>query len=101
MLRNIVTLVIHVLHASLQDLQIKHQWVNVVGAPLERVCLDIFDSLPKTRNGNKFILKVCDCFTKWIEAYPLKDQGTKTIRETSVNQFVCRFDTPMQIHSGQ
>jgi hypothetical protein len=50
-----------------------------VGAPLERVCLDIFDPLPKTRNGNKFILKACDCFTKWIEAYPLKDQGTKTI----------------------
>ena len=36
----------------------------VVGAPLERVCLDIFGPLPKTRNGNKFILTVCDCFTK-------------------------------------
>ena len=101
MLRNIVTLVIHVLHASLQDLQIKHDWENVVGAPLERVCLDIVDPLPKTRNGNKFILKVCDCFTKWIEAYPLKDQGTKMITEIFVNQFVCRFGTPMQIHSDQ
>jgi hypothetical protein len=67
MLRNIVTLVIHVLHSSLQDLQIKHHWENVVGAPLERVCLDIFDPLPKTRNGNKFILKVCDCLTNGLK----------------------------------
>ena len=101
MLRNIVTVEIHVLHASLQDLEIKHHWENVVGASLERVCLDIFDPLPKTRNENKFILKVCDCFTKWLEAYPLKDQGTKTITEIFVNQFACRFGTPMQIHSDQ
>jgi hypothetical protein len=45
MLRNIVTLVNHVLHASLQNLEMKHHWENVVGAPLERVCLDIFDPL--------------------------------------------------------
>ena len=85
MLRYIVTLVNHVLHASLQDLEMKHHWENVVGAPLERVCLDIFDPLPKTRNGNEFILTVCECFTKWLEAYPLKDQGTKTITENFVN----------------
>jgi hypothetical protein len=31
----------------------------------------------------------------------MQDQGTKTITEIFVYQFVCRFGTPMQIHSDQ
>ena len=36
----------------------------IVGAPLERVALDILGPLPQTKQGNKYILVVVDYFTK-------------------------------------
>ncbi|PIK43218.1 Retrovirus-related Pol polyprotein from transposon [Apostichopus japonicus] len=41
-----------------------------VGAPLERIALDILGPLPITDRGNKYVMIVADCFTKWVEAYP-------------------------------
>ena len=39
-----------------------------VGAPLERVAVDILGPLPKTKKGNKYILVVGDYFSKWMQA---------------------------------
>ena len=40
-----------------------------VGCPLERVAMDILGPLPRSHSGNKYILVIADCFTKWTEAY--------------------------------
>jgi hypothetical protein len=70
---------------------------------LEQIIGDgyVVGPFPKTRKGNQYILTICDCFTKWIEAFAMKDQESITIMEVLVDQFVCRFGTPMQLHSDQ
>jgi hypothetical protein len=50
----------------------------VVGQPMERVSIDVVGPFPKTRKGNQYILTICDCFTKWIEAFAMKDQESTT-----------------------
>ena len=42
----------------------------LVGEPMERVVVDILGPLPLTERENRYILVLCDCFTKWTEAYP-------------------------------
>ena len=43
----------------------------MVGAPMERIAIDILGPFPETARKNKFILVVSDYFTKWTESYPL------------------------------
>ena len=40
-------------------------------------------------------------FTKWVEAYPLPFQEAVVVAEALVNNFVCRFEVPLIIHSDQ
>ncbi|MEW8544524.1 MAG: integrase zinc binding domain-containing protein, partial [Candidatus Thiodiazotropha sp.] len=44
---------------------------NRVGVPMERVSLDLLGPFPESRkNHNKYILSICDQFTRWVELYP-------------------------------
>ncbi|VDI04194.1 Hypothetical predicted protein [Mytilus galloprovincialis] len=72
-----------------------------VGAPMERVALDIIGPFPLSKKGNKYALIVSDYFTRWAEGYPMPDMETKTIIDNFVNNFVCRFGVPRQIHTDQ
>ena len=72
-----------------------------VGAPLERVAMDILGPLPETDRGNRYVLVVGDYFTKWIEAYPLPNQEANTIARVLVEQFICRYGVPKELHSDQ
>ena len=73
----------------------------VVGAPMERLAMDILRPLPQTPRGNKFILVVTDYFTKWTESYAIPNQEATTVAEKLVSEFVCRFGVPREIHSDQ
>ena len=72
-----------------------------VGEPMERVAVDILGPLPLTDMKNKYILVVSDCFTKWTEAFPIPDQESITVTKVIVNEFICRFGAPLQLHSDQ
>lgn len=72
-----------------------------VGAPLERVALDIIGPLPVSNKGNKYALIVSDYFTKWAEGYPMPDMETTTIVDCFITNFVCRFGIPYQVHTDQ
>ena len=73
----------------------------VVGAPMERIAIDILGPLPETPWKNKLILVVGDYFTKWTESYPLPNQEATTVAEKLVNEFICRFGVPRELHSDQ
>jgi transposase InsO family protein len=68
---------------------------------MERVAIDILGPLPITRAGNKYVLVMIDCFSKSAEAVALPNQEAATITKAFVEKFVCRFGTPLQIHSDQ
>ena len=72
-----------------------------VGEPMERIAIDILGPLPLTKSGNKYILVMIDCFSKWAEAVALPNLEATTITRAFVENFVCRFGTPLQIHSDQ
>jgi hypothetical protein len=73
----------------------------LVGAPLERVGIDITGPLPKSNEGNKYILTIVDYFTKWIVAIPLVNQEAHTVANSFVEKFVSVFGVPKQLHSDQ
>ena len=68
-----------------------------VGAPMERIAMDILGPLPETSRKNKFILVVSDYFTERTESYPIPN----TVAEKLVSEFICRFGVPHQLHSDQ
>ena len=72
-----------------------------VGAPLERVAVDIMGPLPITKMGNRYLLVIGDYFTKWVEAIPLKNQEANAVASELVDKFVSIFGVPIQIHSDQ
>ena len=71
------------------------------GVTMERVSMDILGPLPKSNSENKFILLVCDYFTKWVEAFPIPNQEAKTVAERFVKEFVCRYGVPRRIFTDQ
>ena len=68
---------------------------------MEKIAIDILGPLPLSQNGNRFVLVLVDCFTKWTEAYALPNQEASSIANVIVNEFICRFGTPLQILSDQ
>ena len=61
----------------------------MVGAPMERIALNMVVPLPETEGGNRYILVVGDYFSKWVEAYPLTGEKAVTVAGKLVEEFVC------------
>uniref|UniRef100_A0AAV2M0P6 Gypsy retrotransposon integrase-like protein 1 n=1 Tax=Knipowitschia caucasica TaxID=637954 RepID=A0AAV2M0P6_KNICA len=80
-------------HAPLQQ--------QAVGAPMERVAVDIMGPFPVSDQGNKYVMCAMDYFTKWPEAYALPDQEAETVADTLLEGMFSRFGTPDIIHSDQ
>ena len=72
-----------------------------VGAPMERIAVDIAGPFPTTERGNRFILVVMDYFTKWPEAFPLPNHEATTVAEVLVTEVFARFGVPWELHSDQ
>lgn len=71
------------------------------GVPMERIATDILGELPETENGNKYILVVSDYFTKWTEAFPMRNMEAETVASIIVEEVIARFGVPQVIHSDQ
>ena len=56
---------------------------------------------PISSHGNKYILVITDLFTKWVEAFPLKDTTATTLATTILNEVICRYHVPGGLHSDQ
>ena len=71
-----------------------------VGAPLERIGLDVTGPLPSTDSGNKYVLVVADYFTKWTEAYTIPNQEVETVAKKLVEEFVARCGVPRKTQTS-
>ena len=76
-----------------------HLGQYLIAAPLERVALDIVGPFPRSDSGNKYVLVLGDYFTKWMEAYTLRNIGAQTVAETFVHEFVSTFGVPQELHT--
>ena len=73
----------------------------VANRPFEKVTWDIMGPLPTSSRGNAYILIVTDVFTKWVEAFPLRNTIATTLARVLVDEVICRYGVPDSIHSDQ
>ena len=68
--------------------------------PGELVTADVMGPLPVTEQGNKYVLVVCDHFTKWTNTYAM---ATQTAQETAENvvKFVTQHGLPEALLTDQ
>lgn len=55
----------------------------------------------KVFTGNRFLLIVIDCFSKWVEVFPLQNFRAKMIADTFVEQVVSRHGVSMELRTDQ
>ncbi|GBM22895.1 Retrovirus-related Pol polyprotein from transposon 412 [Araneus ventricosus] len=72
-----------------------------VGAPFERMALDLLGPFSVTTKGNRYVLVLMNYFTKWPEAIPIPDQEASTVAEALVRSWISCYDVPMILHSDQ
>ena len=71
------------------------------GYPFQIVVTYILGSVPKSKNGNMYVLVASDYFTSWAEAYAIPNQEAETVAKKLTNEMFCRFSIPEQLHSDQ
>ena len=67
----------------------------------EKIEMDIVGPLPRTENGNKYILTIQDNLTKYSEAIPLRSTESTVIASAFAEHFITRFGCPQVIHTDQ
>ena len=44
----------------------------IIKEPFQRIAMDIVGPLPRSRQGHRYIIVICDYATRYPEAFPLK-----------------------------
>ncbi len=59
--------------------------------PFEVVTSDIMGPIrPSSASGNRYILVVCDHFTKWVEIYAIKTMNALNVAKC-LTEYCCRY----------
>ena len=59
------------------------------------------DSLPQTPRGNRYILTLIDCFTRFAVAVPLVDQSVEVVILSVIGQYITVYGTLSRILTNQ
>ena len=57
--------------------------------------------ISEVRNGYEYILTVMDYFTKWTEAYPIRDHKATTVARVLLENCFTRLGMPEEVISDQ
>ena len=68
--------------------------------PMEILAMD-FCSVERSSLGKEHILVVTDLFTKFVWAFPTKDQKATTVARILIEEIFYKFGIPRRIHSDQ
>ena len=71
-----------------------------VSRPFKIVGVDVME-LPKTDNGNRYVLVFQDFLTKWPLVFPMPDQKSQRIVELLVNEVIPLFGVPEALLSDR
>ena len=80
-------------HHPLGNIPTGHRW--------DRIAMDILDVCDPTPEGFRYILVIADYFSKWTEAFPMKNKCADTVADLLVDNIILRFGMPLVIHSDQ
>lgn len=64
------------------------------GYPGDKISIDFVGPLTTTESGNKYLMTILDCFTRWFEAYPCKDQKAETASRFLVEHYIPNHGFP-------
>ena len=70
----------------------------VISTPWRRIAIDIVGKLPRTQNGNSYILTIMDFATRYMEAIPLKRVDADTTCSALMEVFA-RYGIPEEVLS--
>ena len=70
-------------HHPLGNIPTGHRW--------DRIAMDILDVCEPTPDGYRYILVITDYFSKWTEAFPIKDKCADTVADVLVIKIILRF----------
>ena len=79
--------------AHMGHIDVGHRW--------DRVAMDFLDMSVTTPKGNRYVLVMVDCFSRWTEAWPLPNKMALAVADAFFQHIVCRFGMPSVIHSDQ
>ena len=65
----------------------RYRWTTApaLGHRWDRIAMDILDVCDPTPDGYRYILVIADYFSKWTEAFPIKDKCAETVADVLVN----------------
>ena len=63
--------------------------------------MDLLDMSITSAKGNRYVLVMVDCFSRWTEACHLPDKTAISMVDAFFSNVVCRFGMPTVIHSDQ
>ena len=72
----------------------------IIEEPFSRIAMDIVGPLPKTKQGHRYILVVCDYATRYLEAIALKKFTAPAVAEELIELF-SRHGVPREILTDQ
>jgi len=67
------------------------------GYPWKMISIDITGPHPKSARGNEYMITVIDVFSKWAEAFPVRNHTAPTVAKVHVDQVFSRWGTPARI----
>lgn len=68
--------------------------------PFEKFFMDIV-VLPESNNGNKYGLVIQDDLSRYLTAIPMQNQESYTVAKSFVENFICKFGTPLEVVTDQ
>ena len=72
----------------------------IIEEPFQRIAMDIVGPLPRSRQGHRYILVICDYATRYPEAFPLKTIDAPHVAE-ELMKFFSRAGVPKEILTDQ
>ena len=62
-----------------------------VGRRWDRVAMDLLDRSVTSAKGNRYVLVMVDCFSRWTEACPLTGKTALSVADAFFQNIVFRF----------